>query len=357
MRTNRGGHLPEVHDLAHDLCFVVHDMLAQLLKSGEDGGFFRTTIAFEGEEDRVAFEQSEDIFDWLEKTQRLNDRTSILTTTVFPAILSDMLHCIYEALESSRKAKLNVTYMLLRKPIQENLFLLETIVINPNDFAAKLAVDPLKLRGKNVGGLDAHTRRIQRVLEELGEEGRFSAEYIAQLRYNKNEEDGFDGICNHAIHLFTEHKAIRTTPLNINFIFSGWEEKCTQWAYLYSRLPYLLIYALCVIEHLCERIAPTHPTYLNDMQRRIAALTLLWREQLEPAYIAKPIDKLVSHNRDWLIAHCLEAGYPAPSKSDLMKMAFSGAFPREAKIKVQLRNIRYRLRAALNRRSARRFRQ
>lgn len=357
MRTSRGGFLPDTYDVAHDLCFVVHDILAQLLKSGEEGGFFRTTITFNDEADRVSFEQAEDIFDWLEETQRLNDRTSILTTTVFPAILSDMLHCIYEALESSRKAKLNVTYMLVRKPIQESLFLLETIVVNPNDFAAKLAVDPLKLRGEKAGGLDAHTRRIQQVLEKLGEEGRFSAEYIAQLRYNKSEEDRFDGICNLAMHLFTEHRAIRTTPLNINFIFSGWDEKCTQWAYLYSRLPYLLIYTHCVVEHLCERIAPTHPTYLNDMQRRIAALAVLWREQMEPAYVAEPIDKLVSYNRDWLIGHCLSAGYPAPSESDFVKMAFTGAFPREGKMKVLLRNLRYRLRAALNRRSARRVRQ
>lgn len=188
--------MPDTYDLAHDLCFVIHDILAQLLKSGAEGGFFRTTIAFEDEADRISFEKTEDIFCWLEETQRLNDRTSILTTTVFPAVLSDALHCIYEALESSRKAKLNITYMLLRKPIQESLFLFETIIINPHDFAAKLATDPLKLRGEKAGGLDAHTRRIQRVLEQIGEEGRFNAEYIAQLRYNKSEEDGFDGICN-----------------------------------------------------------------------------------------------------------------------------------------------------------------
>ncbi|WP_157281413.1 hypothetical protein [Methyloversatilis universalis] len=349
--------MPDTYDLAHDLCFVIHDILAQLLKSGAEGGFFRTTIAFEDEADRISFEKTEDIFCWLEETQRLNDRTSILTTTVFPAVLSDALHCIYEALESSRKAKPNITYMLLRKPIQESLFLFETIIINPHDFAAKLATDPLKLRGEKAGGLDAHTRRIQRVLEQIGEEGRFNAEYIAQLRYNKSEEDGFDGICNLAMHLFTEHRAIRTAPLNINFIFSDWEEKCTQWAYLYSRLPYLLIYMHSVVEHLCERIAPTHPTYLNDMQRRIAALTLLWREQLEAAYVAEPIDKLITYHRDWLIQHCLKAGYSAPTESDLVKMAFTGAFPREQKIKMLLRNFRYKLRAALNRRSGRRSQQ
>jgi hypothetical protein len=118
-----------------------------------------------------------------------------------------MLHCIYEALDSSRKTKLNITYMLIRKPLQESLFLLESVVADRFDFAEKLATEPLKLRALKAGGVDVHTQRIQRVLEIVGESHRLSASYLAQLRYDKRVDDGFDGICNHAMHLFTEHEA------------------------------------------------------------------------------------------------------------------------------------------------------
>ena len=76
--------------------------------------------------------------------------------------------------------------------------------------------------------------------------------------------------------LFTSHEAIRTEPLNINFIFSGMDAKLTQWSYFYGRLPYLLAYMHRIVEHVCATIAPTDPIYLHDMDRRISALVLLW---------------------------------------------------------------------------------
>lgn len=79
--------------------FVVHDVRVQLLKSGEEGAFFRTSISFQDEADRVSFEKADDVFTWLEATRRVEDRATILATTAFPAVLSDMLYCLYEALE------------------------------------------------------------------------------------------------------------------------------------------------------------------------------------------------------------------------------------------------------------------
>ena len=88
----------------------------------------------------------------------------------------------------------------------------------------------------------AHANRIRKVLATLRDHRGYDAEYLAQLRYDKNAQDGFDGVCNKALHLFTGHDAIRTEPLNINFIFSDLDSMVTQWSYLYSRLPYLLSY-------------------------------------------------------------------------------------------------------------------
>jgi hypothetical protein len=66
-------------------------------------------------------ENASDVFEWLEKHRPPEDHAAVLVTTMFPAILSDMLHCFYETLETSRKAKLGISFMLLRKPLQESL--------------------------------------------------------------------------------------------------------------------------------------------------------------------------------------------------------------------------------------------
>ncbi|RQQ15808.1 hypothetical protein [Burkholderia stagnalis] len=331
---NKGGFLPREFFTAHDLCFAVHDILTQFLVSGEQSGVFKGRIQFTDMAEAAAFEEADDIFDWLETTGRLQDRAHVLKALVLPAVLSDMLHCIYEALESSRKGKLNVSYALIRKPLQESLFLLESIVLDEAGFAEKLATNPLMLRPHTAGGPDGHTRRIQRVLEIIEQSEVFDAAYLAQLRYEK-VEDGFDGICNKAIHLFTEHKAIKTELLNINFIFSGYDAKVSQWNYLYSRLPYVLVYTWRVIEYVGQSLCLTHPEYDADMSRRVAAFTSLIAGQ--SAHITPQLQKFYDAHRSWILQHCNRMGVPNPLKRDVERMALTGALPGEDKTSVQAR--------------------
>jgi len=240
-----------------------------------------------------------------------------------------MLHCFYEALETSRKAKLGVSFMLLRKPLQESLYVLETIIADRSGFAQKLTSDPVKLWSQDAGGREAHSRNIQKVLEAIEEQERFDAGYLAQLRYDKDANDGFDGVCNKALHLFTYHKAIQTEPLNINFIFTNWESMLTQWSYIYSRLPYLLIYIHRIVEHVCADIAPTHPDYLSDIDRRISALVILWWETVEDHYRERHLESFVSKTREWLHEHCEAERYRLPTRNDLIRMGNNGALPGE----------------------------
>jgi len=228
---------------AHALCFLIHDTLVELLLSGEEQGVFWHRLALSDDNDRKQLNAAANVFEWLELSGRIEERAVLLRTITFPAILSDFLHFIYEALESARKAKLNVAYALFRKPLQENLCLFEIIASDLKRFGQSMADDPTALYSRRGGEVAAHSDRIRNILGLLGESDRFNADYIAQLRYDKSAEDGFDGVCNKAIHLFTEQRSIHTEPLNINFVFSDFDAKLTQWNYLYSRLPYILSYA------------------------------------------------------------------------------------------------------------------
>jgi hypothetical protein len=217
---------------------------------------------------------------------------------------------------------------LIRKPLQEDLFLLEIISTDPEAFAHSLLENPMALRAQKAGGIEAHTRRISKALQVLGEQDRFDAAYVAQLRYDRNVEDGFDGSCNKAVHLFTEHPAIRTEPLNVNFIFSDWDAKLTQWYYLYSRLPYLLFYARLLVEHVCSTFSQTDPAYLANMDRRVAAGTLLWARNVDADYRHPLIDRFVNVTRERLARACRAAGHREPALSDLPSMLANGTFPR-----------------------------
>lgn len=342
IETRTGTFLPEQYWLAHEFCFFLHDVMARLLQAGERSGIFKVSLALMDDE-RRSFEETDDILDWVMEHRSPEERSAVLVTTVFPAVLSDMLHCVYETLETSRKAKLNVSYMLLRKPIQESLYLLETAVADRVAFATKLSADPLKLWSQGAGGCEAHTQNIALVLGTIKEEQRFDAGYLAQLRYDKAASDGFDGACNRAIHLFTGHKSIKTEAMNINFIFSNAAAKETQWAYLYSRLPYILAYAYQLVEHICEGISPTVPDYLDEIQRRLAAYAILWDWRIEEPYRDPHLEAFAARSREWLQEHCRAAGFRSPNDDYLERLIATGAMPGETRYALWRRHRRFQI--------------
>lgn len=322
--------LPEAFYLAHEFSFIMHDVMLTLLKSGVEQRAFYTAIDFKDEADRASFNASDDIFAWLQEQGRGDDLENILASQVFPAALSDALNLFYEALEASRKGKMAVSFILLRKPLQETLYLFEMMLIDRSDFAIKLATNPAQLALRAVVGRDTHAERVRRACEIMGCAELFDPKYVADLRYNKYAEDSFGGVCDRAIHLFTDHKAIRTEALNVNFIFSNSESMISQWNFLYSRLPYLMFYFYMITEFICAEISPTSSAYIEDMLRRIVASMLIWCEAVPDDYASTPLLQLSSGMRGWLIAHCEEKGFATPSAQDLRVMAGDGSFPGES---------------------------
>jgi hypothetical protein len=331
------------------LCFANHDVLVELLHSGEEYGVFTASFEFRDEGERTMLAESADVFEWFERTGRKSDRNDVLRRTLLQAVLSDFLHFIYEALETSRKGKLTTTYALLRKPLQDNLFVLEAIATDLESFSEQFVENPLKLQSRTAGDRKAHSARIANVLDVIGESDRFDPDFLAEVRYDKSSDDSFAGSSNQALHLFTDHPAIRTEPLNINFIFSDWEAKKTQWYYLYSRLPYVLFYARRLVEHVCGAFTQTDPEYLADVERRIAAATLLWAPNIEQGYRHPAIDRLIQGTHTRLEAACVEAGHRPPLVSDLPSMAEDGRYPDEPRSRVLRRAAKYKLAASRQR--------
>lgn len=320
-----------------------HDLLVEVLRAGERYGLFEQSFEFRDDADRAAFEQADDVFTWLEKSREPSEWERFVRRTVFPALLSDFLHFVFEALRASRQAKLTVAYALLRKPLQDSLGILEAIAVNPSGFVRTLSNDPLRLRPMKAGGVEAHAARITEVLAAIGESDRFDAAYLARLRYDKGAEDGFDGSCNQALHLLTEHAAIRTERLNINFVFANDDNRQTLWYYLYSRLPYVLHYARLLFEHLLADFGRTDPAYLEDTERRVGAATLLWWPAVERSYRAKEIERYVNGTAQRIVQSCAAAGRRLPVPKDLPAMRDAGAFPDESLLAARLRELQFSL--------------
>ena len=79
-------------------------MMQRSICSGEQNAFNKT---FEFSQEEIDSLESSDlhILDWLQKNNKHDERAIVVRSMVLPAVLSDMLHCIFEALSASKEGK------------------------------------------------------------------------------------------------------------------------------------------------------------------------------------------------------------------------------------------------------------
>ncbi len=279
--------LPNRFQFAHDYCLYLHDNLVELIDYGEKHNLFNTQINFSNDKDISELESHEnpDIFEWLEKNEEWAKLGEVLLKQVFPALLSDFCHFIYEALSCSRKAKLTVSCALLRKPLHENLLYLEWLLADPSDLLNTLYHKNSKeLSIGHIGNPDNIKNIINKAVNRTLLSETFDHEYIYSTRFDKTSPYSLELLWNRALHLITTKTPIATEKQNFNFIFSGEEEHINQWAKLYGTLPYLLLYTTEICERLFTLInAEPLPDYKSNSFHKMIGF-FLWITDLGQIY-------------------------------------------------------------------------
>ena len=98
--------LPKEFEDAHFACLYIHDVMVEFIRSGEQNQAFHQTFDLSDDEKKSLESSDIHILDWLEENNRNAERMLAVRATVLPAVLSDMLHCIFEALASSKHLQL-----------------------------------------------------------------------------------------------------------------------------------------------------------------------------------------------------------------------------------------------------------
>ncbi len=247
--------LPKKYWFSHQFCFFIHDQLVQIISSGERDGIFNVTMKFQNAElaKKIHKISGKQLLNWLENNGYEDFVYEITFRQLCVALLSDLCHFVYEALDCSRKGKLTVTYALLRKPFKENLFYLEWLLTDPEGFLKKFHLDGIKsliLSGSGAISSSKKKEIIKGAIKKTKHGEWINSEFIYQLRYDKRVTFGMEQLWQKANHLITSYRFLETEEKNINFVFSNPEDHKSQWDYLYSFLPIFLFYALQIMQAL-----------------------------------------------------------------------------------------------------------
>jgi hypothetical protein len=261
--------LPRKYKHHHKYCLLIHDILADIMVTGEKYRLFDVRLKFNStdETESIADKSGEELFEWLENNGYKLTVYEIYYKQIFVALLSDYCHFIFEALRASKRGKLSVTYSLLRKPLKENLFYFEWLLAYPREFISNFdsgAIQTLEL-SRNVN----KEKKIDIIKSAMGNTIKkefIPAEFIYEIRYKKSVEYGLERSWQKATHLITTFDSIKTDAKNFNFVFSGDREKKSQWSYLYFILPLLLFYSLQIIESIFLNIVDVDRRHHNFMR-------------------------------------------------------------------------------------------
>jgi hypothetical protein len=252
--------LPREFEIGHDLCFILHDRLAEHVVEGEHAGLLSFNMPLKSPEDVKAMEglQGEAFWHWCEANGYRQILDQYTYRNLIFGLLSDMCHFIYEGLKCSEKGKLSVAFSNFRKPLQDNRFYLKWMLADWPGFLAKFRqgpehIDPTKLKDlKKATRVDV----IGKAMDKTPMGRWVDPEWLYELRYEKATDIGLDPVFNHALHLVTTFKHYATSAENMNFVFCNDDDREGLWHHLYLLLPLVLIHALYVVRCLFKTLAP-----------------------------------------------------------------------------------------------------
>ena len=217
---------------------------------------------------------------WMEQNGYGTEVKLLYYKQICAALLSDFLHFVYEALQCSRKGKLTVTYALLRKPLKDNLFLLEWLLARPKDFLIRFEGEtPKRFKMDSQISADEQVLIIGEAVALTSYGSAFPAEFLHELRFRKDSPIGMEPAWQKANHLVTSFRFLQTEACNFNFVFSDDDARRSQWEGLYLILPILLFHAVQVVEALFANFARRKDSALDLIPLRTVAGLLLWMKE------------------------------------------------------------------------------
>lgn len=243
--------LPKCYHRIQDICAVIYDQLTEIYKEKNYQDLYHTESILDGSETGMDELNKNKIhaIDWLTWNNKNKDLELILTKHIILSITSDFINFVFESLYCAKRGKITVAYALIRKPFTDELLILEQLLYNRSDFIYRFfhsdTVETYDPSSKNINKVDVIKNAVDCLTNPL-----FDADFVHDLRYNKLCEYGINGISNHALHIVTKNKNYRTEPQNFNFVFSQEEDFALYYKQYYWVVPYILIYAVDIIDKL-----------------------------------------------------------------------------------------------------------
>ena len=123
--------LPKKFHTSNNICAIIYDQLTEILTDDYYKPMTTTGFKYDKKTQKLTkeFDRGEiHVLEWLKINELNNEIVIALTKHITMSILSDFVNFMYESLNCAKKGKLAVAYSLLRKPLTDELLILEQLL-------------------------------------------------------------------------------------------------------------------------------------------------------------------------------------------------------------------------------------
>ena len=305
--------LPIKYKKRHQLLLYLYDLLVDILVKADKYQLSSLSFKFTNEiDDKI------DLLDELERQKDLEISESVFIPHIFFSILRDLNYYLFESLSCIERGKVTVAFSLARKPLQDNLFYLSWILVQPHEFLGKVQYgspeeyDVSDLKGRKDFVIDLFSK-AKVLVQSKNSSLDFSKELINpellyDVVYNRKAENSLTSAFDKSIHLVTRNKNYPTEKQNLNFIFADdkiWDDF---WNLYYEKIPYILIYLVEVVFAIFEKYIDIDKE-TSEFNRYIRNLKIILALSKADNKELENIFELI-FNSDYLSMNCDECGNP-----------------------------------------------
>jgi len=217
---------------------------------------------------------------WLRENEYWREVADLTYRSPCQALAVDLVEFADVALSCTIRGPLTVGFALLRKALKDDLFALEWIVADPEDYFQRFfsgtALD------REVRNLKA-PRQIE-IIRAAASKTRVGewmpAEMLHDLRFNKNSPTGLEPLWQKANHLVTTQGALTTQAETLNFVFADDDERDELWRAFYGVVPALFFHVTQVFDAALASFAGrAEPGHTAQLVRTLAGMTLWMRSK------------------------------------------------------------------------------
>ncbi len=217
------------------------------------------------------------ILEWMKERNLIEPYRHHVLSHVVLALTADLLNFLYEALRAFEKRKFSVGFSLLRKPLKEHILYLAWVLADDADFISRFE----SKNYKTLSGVtkDRQIELISNAISHLASSEMFDPQVVWAMIYSKKHPYGFEPTWQRATHLVTSMgDLLKTEDYSLNFVFEDPRDD-GYYEFLYSKLPYLLIYVMQLSLEVFSRIsAVNEKTYAHLVITTMGCYEALFRD-------------------------------------------------------------------------------